>query len=89
MPTFTVKIGPTSQGRTKDTNKRHFATRLSSGKRLQVLDGDPVTVAVNDVDADTLQNLAGRDYISIEEVEERKPAAHTDRTQQPALRPSR
>lgn len=82
MPTFDVTLGPASQGRCKETNKRHFAKRLSSGKRLQVIGDEPITVTVNDVDARTLQNLASRDYIALQEVAEKR-AATVERTSPP------
>lgn len=66
--TFKIGLGTASEGRHKDTNKKQFRARLSTGQFLEVQDGRPVTLAVNEVDESMLQNLASRDFVTLEEV---------------------
>ena len=65
MQTYTVALGKAADGRHKETNKRHFRSRLSTGAFLEVTDGKETTLAVNEVDELMLQNLASREFISI------------------------
>jgi hypothetical protein len=67
--TYKVTLGSAAVGERKDKRERHFQTRLSTGKRLQVVASEPTTVIVNDVDANTLQSLESKGYIQIEEVQ--------------------
>lgn len=66
--TYKVNIGTASAGRHKESNKRQFRARLSTGQFLEVQDGRPTTLAVNEVDESMLQNLASRDFVTLEEV---------------------
>lgn len=66
--TFKIGLGTASEGRHKDTNKKQFRARLSTGQFLEVQEGRPVTLAVNEVDESMLQNLASRDFVTLEEV---------------------
>jgi hypothetical protein len=79
MKTLNISLGSTAAGRDKTDNRRHYRTRLSSGKVLQVREGEPMTIQVNDIDASTIQNLAGRGFLSVSDAEEKRQAA-----QQPA-----
>ena len=65
MQTYTVALGKAADGRHKETNKRHFRSRLSTGAFLEVTDGKETTLTVNEVDELMLQNLASREFISI------------------------
>ena len=67
MKTYRVSLGPASEGRNKETNKRQFRSRLSTGVFLEVADGKPVTLTVNEVDDIMVQNLASREFITLEE----------------------
>ena len=67
MATYKISLGQASEGRHKETNKRHFRSRLSTGAFLEVSDGKPITLTVNEVDEMMLQNLASRDFITLEE----------------------
>jgi hypothetical protein len=80
MKTFNVALGSTAQGRDKNDNRRHYRTRLSSGKVLQVREGEPMTIQVNDVDASTIQNLASRGFLAVSEAEDKRPAAQQQQT---------
>jgi len=67
MPTYRIGLGKAAEGRHKDTNKRHFRSRLSTGAFLEVADGKPITLTVNEVDDVMVQNLASREFITLEE----------------------
>ena len=67
MKTYRVSLGPASEGRNKETNKRQFRTMLSTGVMLEVADGKPITLTVNEVDDVMVQNLASREFITLEE----------------------
>ena len=67
--TYKVTLGSAAVGERKDKRERHFQTRLSTGKRLQVVASDATTVTVNNVDANTLQSLESKGYIQLEEVQ--------------------
>ena len=67
MKTYRVSLGPASEGRNKETNKRQFRTMLSTGVMLEVADGKPITLTVNEVDDIMVQNLASREFITLEE----------------------
>ena len=67
MPTYKIGLGKAAEGRHKETNKRHFRSRLSTGSFLEVSDGKPITLTVNEVDDVMVQNLASRDFITLEE----------------------
>lgn len=64
MTTYTIGLGTAAEGRHKETNKRHFRSRLSTGSFLEVTDGREVTLTVNDVDDVMIQNLASREFIT-------------------------
>lgn len=72
MTTYTIGLGTASQGRHKETNKRHFRSRLSTGSFLEVTDGREVTLTVNDVDEVMIQNLASRDFITATRAQQAK-----------------
>jgi hypothetical protein len=74
MKTLNVALGSTAQGRDKTDNRRHYRTRLSSGKVLQVREGEPMTIQVNDVDASTIQSLGSRGFLEVTETDDKKPA---------------
>jgi len=80
MKTYRVSLGPTSEGRNKETNKRQFRTMLSTGVMLEVFENKDTTVSVNDVDDSMLQNLASRDFITIEETAASAPQQTASRT---------
>jgi len=80
MKTFNVTLGSTAQGRDKNDNRRHYRTRLSSGKVLQVREGEPMAIQVNDVDASTIQSLASRGFLTVSEAEDKRPAAQQQQT---------
>lgn len=67
--TYKVTLGSAAVGERKDKRERHFQTRLSTGRQLQVIASGAVTVTVNDVDASTLQSLESKGYIQLEEVQ--------------------
>jgi hypothetical protein len=67
MKTFKITLGPASEGRHKDTNKRHFRSRLSTGSFLEVQENKEQTLTVNEVDESMLQNLDSRGFIQIAE----------------------
>ena len=67
MPTYKIGLGKASEGRNKETNKRQFRTMLSTGVMLEVADGKPITLTVNEVDDIMVQNLASREFITLEE----------------------
>ena len=75
MKTLNVALGSTAQGRDKNDNRRHYRTRLSSGTVLQVREGEPMTIQVNDVDASTIQNLASRGFLTVSEAEDKRQTA--------------
>lgn len=67
MPTYKIGLGKAAEGRNKETNKRQFRTMLSTGVMLEVADGKPITLTVNEVDDIMVQNLASREFITLEE----------------------
>jgi len=72
MTTYSIGLGSAAEGRHKDTNKRHFRSRLSTGSFLEVSDGREVTLTVNEVDDNMIQNLASRDFITATRVQQAK-----------------
>ena len=80
MTTYKIGLGKAAEGRHKETNKRHFRSRLSTGAFLEVADGKPITLTVNEVDDSMLQNLASRDFITIEETATSTPQQTASRT---------
>jgi len=72
MTTYSIGLGIAAEGRHKDTNKRHFRSRLSTGSFLEVSDGREVTLTVNEVDDNMIQNLASRDFITVTRVQQAK-----------------
>lgn len=80
MKTLSVSLGSTAAGRDKTDNRRHYRTRLSSGKMLQVREGEPMTIQVNDIDASTIQNLASRGFLTVSEAEDKRPATQPQAT---------
>jgi len=80
MTTYRIGLGKAAEGRHKETNKRHFRSRLSTGAFLEVTDGKSITLTVNEVDDSMLQNLASRDFITIEETAAAAPQQTASRT---------
>jgi len=74
MTTYSIGLGSAAEGRHKDTNKRHFRSRLSTGSFLEVSDGREVTLTVNEVDDNMIQNLASRDFITATRVQQQAKA---------------
>ena len=74
MTTYSIGLGSAAEGRHKDTNKRHFRSRLSTGSFLEVSDGREVTLTVNEVDDNMIQNLASRDFITATRVQQKAKA---------------
>jgi len=72
MTTYLIGLGSAAEGRHKETNKRHFRSRLSTGSFLEVSDGREVTLTVNEVDDNMIQNLASRDFITATRVQQAK-----------------
>jgi hypothetical protein len=72
MTTYSIGLGSAAEGRHKETNKRHFRSRLSTGSFLEVSDGREVTLTVNEVDDNMIQNLASRDFITATRVQQAK-----------------
>ena len=80
MTTYKIGLGKAAEGRHKETNKRQFRGRLSTGAFLEVADGKPIMLTVNEVDDSMLQNLASRDFITIEETAASAPQQTASRT---------
>jgi hypothetical protein len=74
MTTYSIGLGSAAEGRHKETNKRHFRSRLSTGGFLEVSDGREVTLTVNEVDDNMIQNLASRDFITATRVQQKAKA---------------
>jgi hypothetical protein len=74
MTTYSIGLGSAAEGRHKETNKRHFRSRLSTGSFLEVSDGREVTLTVNEVDDNMIQNLASRDFIIATRVQQQAKA---------------
>ena len=72
MTMYSIGLGSAAEGRHKETNKRHFRSRLSTGSFLEVSDGREVTLTVNEVDDNMIQNLASRDFITATRVQQAK-----------------
>jgi len=64
---YQITLGPNASGRDKETNQRHYCTRLSTGERLQVVDGNPVTIGLSAIDLAALQVAEGRGFVSLAE----------------------
>jgi len=64
---YEITLGPNASGRDKETNQRHYCTRLSTGDRLQVVDGKPVTISLSAIDLTALQVAEGRGFVSLAE----------------------
>lgn len=66
-----VSIGPDASGRQKPDqgNLRLFASRMSDGERMEILEGKPVTLTVEKGGADhmTLLNLESQGFVTIED----------------------
>ena len=70
---YTLTPGPAASGRHKEVNKRFFATRLANGKRLEVVEGTPLSVDVSGTDAEMVQSLLNSGHLA-EASEEEKTA---------------
>lgn len=70
MKTFEITIGPSGTGQHKELKKRMFATRLSTGKRLEVLEDSPVTESFNEIDSYALMMLEGQGFVTLVAVQQ-------------------
>ena len=64
---YEITLGPNASGRDKETNQRHYCIRLSTGERLKVVDGRPVTIGLSAIDLTALQIAEGRGFVSLAE----------------------
>ena len=64
---YEITLVSPARVRAKETNQRHYCTRLSTGKRLQVVDSNPVTIDLSAIDLAALQVAEGRGFVSLAE----------------------
>ena len=63
-----IELGPSATGKCKNSGKRMFATRLSTGKRLEVIADKPAKLALNAVDLNMMAGLESQGFVTMSDV---------------------
>jgi hypothetical protein len=63
-----IELGPAATGKCKESGKRMFATRLSTGKRLEVMAEKPLKVTLNAVDMNMIAGLESQGFLVVADV---------------------
>lgn len=60
-----IELGPSATGKCKESGKRMFATRLSTGKRLEVIADKPTKVVLNAIDLNMMAGLESQGFVCL------------------------